>query len=708
MTRYKTRVYRPSRRGLTALVALAFALVPLGAAQGGAFPGDNGPIAYTCAAGVDICKVSPAGSGRGTLLTGAVDPSWSADQTQIAFVDPVNGVSVANADGTGRHGLGAGVGSTQPTFSPDGQRIAYVKTGDIYSILANTGGFEQHLTTGVASDADPAYSPDGTTIAFASDRGGTYDIWTLDLSTASLAQVTTAAGNERSPTWSPGGDTIVYTSSSNGHLFAVSAGRGSPTDLGVAGSDPSFSPDGTKIAFIDGSGHLSTMVASVNGAVTPVDATGAFSQPDWQAVASPPPSGTGPPVNVSYPTINLPAGDGVPTVGHFLSASVGTWGGSFPITYSYQWKRCDAADPVNGTCVDIAGATFSIYTPVNADYQLRLRVAVTATNSQGAATQNSEVSAPVVAIAPVDRATPQVIGDNVVEQTLTLTPGTWDGSTPIAFSYSWRRCNSVGDLGSCTEIPGATMSTYSPSTADVGFSIRVWITGTNPAGSDVAITNHTLPIVDKAHFAPQAARQPAIAGTPAPGRQLTADVGAFNGDLPISTTFAWQRCDATGGSCHPIPGAKKVVYYPTQADIGYTLRLAVVAANAYGKLVVQSQPSEPVAATPPHRRGRRIVGTSRGEYLAGGGFDDTIFGLGGNDTLLGGAGADRIFGGSGNDVVTGGGGADHLWGGPGSDTINAVDGERDYIDCGPGRDRAVVDRFDRVVNCEVVDTRATP
>ena len=214
--------------------------------------------------------------------------------------------------------------------------------------------------------------------------------------------------------------------------------------------------------------------------------------------------------------------------------------------------------------------------------------------------------------------------------------------------------------------------------------------------------------MDKAHFAPQAARQPAIAGTLAPGRQLTADVGAFNGDLPISTTFAWQRCDATGGSCHPIPGAKKVVYYPTQADIGYTLRLAVVATNLYGKLVVQSRPTEPVAATPPHRRGRRIVGTRRGEYLAGGGFDDTIFGLAGNDTLLGGAGADRIFGGSGNDVVTGGGGADHLWGGRGSDTINAVDGERDYIDCGPGRDRAVADRFDSVVNCEVVDTRTTP
>jgi hypothetical protein len=691
-----------------ALAVLGFALVPLGSAEGGAFPGRNGPIAYTCGAlATNVCEANPDGSGKATLLTGATDPSWSADATQIAFVDPSNGVSVANADGTGRRALGAGITSAQPTFSPDGQRVAYAKGGDIYSILSNTAGFEQHLTTGAADDADPAYSPDGSKIAFASNSAGTYDIWMLDLSTATLTRLTSAAGDERSPTWSPSGATIVYASLS-GHLFAVPSGGGAPTDLGVAGTDPSFAPDGTKIAFVDASGGLSTMTATVNGAVTPVDAAGTFSEPDWQTVAAGLPSGSGPPSNVSYPTINLLTGDTVPTVGHLLSASVGTWNGSFPISYTYQWKRCDAGDPVNGSCVDIDGATFSIYTPADADYGLRLRVAVTATNTQGAATQNSEVTAPVIAIAPHDRTTPQIVGDGVVEQTLTLTAGTWEGSTPIAFTYSWRRCNPVGDVESCAAIPGATTATYSPSTADIGSSLRAWITGTNPAGSDVAITNHTFPIVDKAHFAPRASRQPAIVGTVEPGRQLTADTGAFDGDLPIGTTFVWLRCNATGASCRTIQGAKKVVYYPRQADVGYTLRLSVTASNAYGDLVALSRPTEPVAATPPHRRGRRIVGTARGEYLAGGGFDDVIFGLGGNDTLLGGAGADRIFGGPGNDVITGGSGADHLWGGGGSDTITAVDGERDYIDCGPGPDRAVVDRFDSVIHCEVIETRALP
>jgi Ca2+-binding RTX toxin-like protein len=141
--------------------------------------------------------------------------------------------------------------------------------------------------------------------------------------------------------------------------------------------------------------------------------------------------------------------------------------------------------------------------------------------------------------------------------------------------------------------------------------------------------------------------------------------------------------------------------------VGYTLRLAVTTTNAYGALVSKSDPTDPIQLLPPHVKGRRIVGTSKTEYLAGGGHDDTIFGLGGNDTLIGGAGDDTIYGGAGNDVITGGAGADKVYGGPGSDTILAADGERDTVDCGTGRDRVVADSFDKLVNCEVVDSGST-
>ena len=81
---------------MTALAALAAALVPLGSAEGGAFPGGNGPIAYTCGVlSTNVCEVNPDGSGKATLLTGATDPSWSADGARIAFVDSSNVDAVA-------------------------------------------------------------------------------------------------------------------------------------------------------------------------------------------------------------------------------------------------------------------------------------------------------------------------------------------------------------------------------------------------------------------------------------------------------------------------------------------------------------------------------------------------------------------------------------------------------------------------------------
>jgi len=221
------------------------------------------------------------------------------------------------------------------------------------------------------------------------------------------------------------------------------------------------------------------------------------------------------------------------------------------------------------------------------------------------------------------------------------------------------------------------------------------------AGSAVGITNHTFPVVDKQHFAPTEKQPPTIAGMAAIGHWLTGSDGSFSGDSPIATSLVWQRCDATGRACHSISGATKIFYHPSESDLGFTLRLAVTAQNAYGKLIARSDPSEPVHAAPPRRKGRRIVGTSRGDYLAGGAFDDVMLGLGGNDTLLGGAGDDYLAGGPGNDVLTGGPGSDVLLGGRGSDTIYAADGERDLIDCGRGSDRAIVDAFDIVKHCEV-------
>ncbi|MGZ8716896.1 MAG: TolB family protein [Gaiellaceae bacterium] len=240
-------------KGLLALAVVAAGLVTLTPAQGGVFSGDNGPIAYTC--GTTICTINPDGTAKNstTFPTGASDPSWSSDESEIAYVS-ASAISVAHADGTSPTPLGTVSGSTQPTFSFDGDRVAYVRNGDIFTIQSNTGGGALPVTNTVGvDDADPAYSPDGTKIAFASvDPGTGYDIWTVNVTTGVLHQVTNAAGDERSPTWSPSGATIVYSAGATPGLFASSSTASpvpAPTNLNVAGTEPAFSPDGTKIAF---------------------------------------------------------------------------------------------------------------------------------------------------------------------------------------------------------------------------------------------------------------------------------------------------------------------------------------------------------------------------------------------------------------------------------------------------------------------------
>lgn len=89
-----------------------------------------------------------------------------------------------------------------------------------------------------------------------------------------------------------------------------------------------------------------------------------------------------------------------------------------------------------------------------------------------------------------------------------------------------------------------------------------------------------------------------------------------------------------------------------------------------------------------------LHGSGRGETLVGFGGGDEAWGLGGDDALSGGAGNDELYGGPGNDA---------LLGGAGDDFVEARDGERDYVWCGPGDDTVSVDSVDRVTrNCETL------
>ena len=93
--------------------------------------------------------------------------------------------------------------------SVDGKSIAFDLVGDIYT-LPITGGTATLILGGPAYEMQPRFSPDGKRIAFASDRDGLTNVWTMDLNGKDLRQVSKEKEREVSnPAWTPDGQYLV-------------------------------------------------------------------------------------------------------------------------------------------------------------------------------------------------------------------------------------------------------------------------------------------------------------------------------------------------------------------------------------------------------------------------------------------------------------------------------------------------------------------
>jgi chitodextrinase len=107
-----------------------------------------------------------------------------------------------------------------------------------------------------------------------------------------------------------------------------------------------------------------------------------------------------PPTNTTPPSIS-----GQPIVGATLSAAAGDWTGTAPISFAYQWQRCDSS---GANCTALPGATDSSYVVSWVDVGATLRVAVTGSNAAGAATATSSATTVVTALESRDTTAPSV------------------------------------------------------------------------------------------------------------------------------------------------------------------------------------------------------------------------------------------------------------------------------------------------------------
>ncbi len=171
-------------------------------------------------------------------------------------------IYVASADGSGLTNLTRTphAEESSPAYSPGGRRIAYARRSssgsNIWSMRAD-GSHRRALTGDSAAISDePVYSPDGRFIYFASDRAGDTDIWRMRANGKRPVDLTASIPGEQShPAISPDGSLVAFAQTyTDAHAPSVQAvgADGSPTTLHIDGaSDPTFAPNG-RLAYVGG------------------------------------------------------------------------------------------------------------------------------------------------------------------------------------------------------------------------------------------------------------------------------------------------------------------------------------------------------------------------------------------------------------------------------------------------------------------------
>jgi Tol biopolymer transport system component len=208
------------------------------------------------------------GGSAGAPLTPAGTLAFSSPEDSDVFVAGVDGSNLRRVTST------AGP-QFDPSFSPDGQQIAYrdsrrgINQDDEIWVIDIDGAHATNLTRNSANDWSPSWSPDGNSIAFASTRSGAVNLWTMATDGSNPQRLTNSPSEY--PSWSPDGSRIAFSLVSPGAVQIGVIGRDGGGQRTLTPSTenselPAWSPDGTRIAFCRGfEGHRAIWIMRSDG-----------------------------------------------------------------------------------------------------------------------------------------------------------------------------------------------------------------------------------------------------------------------------------------------------------------------------------------------------------------------------------------------------------------------------------------------------------
>jgi serine/threonine-protein kinase len=222
-------------------------------------PGPGGELPGT---GTGTGTGTAPGTGTGTTAPGTGITSPGTGTTTPGTTTPGTTTPGTTAPGTTTPGSPTSPGSTTPQPAPEpeirpltGETVAFLseRSGTWQVYRTDPNGDEVRLTDVPSGVMGPVASPDGKRIAFFTKENGSNDLWVMNADGSGRQRL--AQGAVR-PVFSPGGSLIAYDGVWNGtnQVFVVRADGTTPprrlTEVtGAAARWPSFSPEGTRVAY---------------------------------------------------------------------------------------------------------------------------------------------------------------------------------------------------------------------------------------------------------------------------------------------------------------------------------------------------------------------------------------------------------------------------------------------------------------------------